>query len=294
MGIAPSWDQAEKLFQKTLFRDDETGEVPPSSKAIRWPAQSHYHNLNYTLTSCKWWGGDLVLVPCYPPSGDVGYMYNLQFPFGCCAQYNTLVWDAAPAARLKGSVFGAAHSVMSVASPPESIDWMTSLKAPSRLQNLMNVGRTSMLWDKYPQVGTLEIYARFGPNITLKSSCANRTHNGWTEHMDVPNTSWTHGSTAHPYRSTVMVQRIPHAGHLTPVARFTCTLFVHPDWNHSDWGFQVNTWCWSNPLWCLHAATRSLGTDVLQAQNAEFHSVWACLFWLKCLYGVFFILCSGF
>lgn len=133
------------------------GEVPSSSKAIRWPARSQFLNLNYTSTSCKRRGDDLVLVPRFPPSGNVGYMYNLQFPFGWCTRYSTLVWDAAPAARLKGSVFGTAHSVMSVASPPKSIDWETSHKASSRLQNLMNVGRPSMLWDKYPQVGTCKV-----------------------------------------------------------------------------------------------------------------------------------------
>lgn len=43
-----------------------------------------------------------------------------------------------------------------------------------------------MLWDKYPQVGTLEMYARLGPNITSQSSCADRMHNAWTKDVFVP------------------------------------------------------------------------------------------------------------
>lgn len=41
------------------------------------------------------------------------------------------------------------------------------------------------------------------------------------------------------------------------VAGLTCTLFVHPDSNHSDWGFQVNMWC--DPI----------RSDVLHAHNDE-------------------------
>lgn len=59
---------------------------------------------------------------------------------------------------------------------------------------------------------------------------------------------------------------------LETLAGFTCALLAHSDWNHSNRGFQVSCLhvMWSNPFWCLHVPTHSIGTDV-----------WCAKWWIK-------------
>lgn len=72
----------------------QAGKHLSSPSAIICPAQSHFSNLNCTSKS-KSGEGPTCVVPCFPPSWNINYIYDLQFSFGrYTTHYNTWVWGS--------------------------------------------------------------------------------------------------------------------------------------------------------------------------------------------------------
>ncbi len=94
MGIVSSQDQPEEPILKCLSGSKrllQAGEVLPFPIATKALAQSLLLNLNCTSPGLDGGEGLTCVVPCFPPSGNIGHIHNPQFPFNQYIPYNTSV-----------------------------------------------------------------------------------------------------------------------------------------------------------------------------------------------------------